>query len=283
MFERCIGTNNCTGWPQFEHIQMHPEESVYHAAKWRYIPSKFHLASIVDVCGVRMGADKLTHFFDDGFHYFNALRSKSKDFDPEDIRQLSMAFEKSYMGARLTGIVSRADIEANLAGVRFYSDIFIGPSPMIGRDTDGQIHLLRQPDICDYVTVQFDERVLLNDFVYGLLDSTHARERSQNLLEVISQRSKQSATLVRDLSMEQLILQKKSILTRHIPMTQWQKDFPKLRMIGHAGGFVSHWLFDPGLRRASSLFSINPLKPGKLGDRKPVTIHRKATLIADAS
>ena len=95
MFEKCIGTNSCAGWPYFERIQMYPEESVYHAANWRFIPSRFHLASIIEVCGVRMGADKLTHFFDDGFHYFNALRSKRKNLDPEDIRQLSMVFEES--------------------------------------------------------------------------------------------------------------------------------------------------------------------------------------------
>ena len=81
VFERCIGTNSCRGWPQFERIQMYPGESVYHEARWRYIPSQFHLASIIEVCGVRMGADKITHLFDDGFHYFNALRSKNKNFD----------------------------------------------------------------------------------------------------------------------------------------------------------------------------------------------------------
>ena len=126
VFERCIGTNNCQGWPQFERIQMYPEESVYHQGRWRYIPSRFHLASIIKVCGVRMGADKITHLFDDGFHYFNALRSKRKNLDLEDIKTLSMAFERSYMGTRITGIVSYADIEANLAGVRFYSDFFSG-------------------------------------------------------------------------------------------------------------------------------------------------------------
>ena len=94
-FERCIGGNDCDDWPQFERIQMYPEESVYHAANWRYIPSSFHLASVVNVCGVRMGADKLTHFFDDGFHYFNALRSKRRNLDPEDIRQLSMTHPSS--------------------------------------------------------------------------------------------------------------------------------------------------------------------------------------------
>ena len=274
LFERCIGTNSCTGWPEFERIQMYPGESVYRAANWRYIPSRFHLASIVNVCGVRMGADKLTHFFDDGFHYFNALRSKRKDLEPEDIRQLSIAFEKSYMGTRLTGIVSRADVEANLAGVRFYSDFFTGSSPMIGRDPGGRLTMLRNPDICDYVTEGYDERILPNDYVYSLLDTQRAQNRAQALSRIIHQRIEHATMLTRSMNEAELSRQKTLILARRIPMTVWQDEFPKMRLLGHAAGFATHWIFDSDLRRASSLFSFNPLKPGKLDNRKPVRIHR---------
>lgn len=274
VFERCIGTNSCPGWPLFERIQMYPEESVYHAGKWRYIPARFHLASVVEVCGVRMGADKLTHFFDDGFHYFNAIRSKRKNLEPEDIRQLSMAFEQSYMGTRLTGIVSRADIEANLAGLRFYSDLFGGLLPIIGRNADGRLFMLRNPDVCDYVTVYFDERILLNEFVYSFLNTPRARERSLNLSKIIDQRSSRSKNLARDLSKQELARQRKSILARRIPMTQWQREFPKLRLAGHAAGALMQMMFDPEFRSASGIFGFNPLKSGKLYDRKKIVIQR---------
>ena len=273
-FERCIGGNDCDGWPQFERIQMYPEESVYHAANWRYIPSRFHLASVINVCGVRMGADKLTHFFDDGFHYFNALRSKRKNLDPEDIRHLSMTFEKTYMGTRITGIVSRADVEANLAGVRFYSDFFSGNSPIIGRALDGSLVMLRSPDICEYVTEQYDERILTNDFTYSLLKTDKARKRSSELQRIITEREQRSATLAQALTAAELESHKQLILARRIPMTHWQSDFPKMRMIGHASGMVSQWVFDPDFREVTSLFGFNPLKPGKLKDRKPVEIRR---------
>ncbi len=274
MFEKCIGTNNCNNWPRFERIQMYPEESVYHAARWRFIPSRFHLASIIQVCGVRMGADKLTHFFDDGFHYFNALRSKRKHLEPEDIRQLSMVFEKSYMGTRLTGIVSRADVEANLAGVQFYSDFFIGDSPMIGRDRNGRLQMLRKPDICDYVTAQYDERILPNDFTYSLMDTSRALKRSQDLQNIIKLRIYDSAALTQKLRHDELSAQRKVILARRIPMTHWQSEFPKIRLVGHAAGMASQWIFDPGFRRVSNLFGFDPLKPGKLDDRIPVNIRR---------
>lgn len=278
IFERCIGTNSCRGWPQYERIQMYPGESVYHQGKWRYIPSRFHLASIIEVCGVRMGADKITHLFDDGFHYFNATRSKSKNIDLEGIETLSMAFERSYMGTRITGIVSYADIVANLAGVQFYSDFFGGPTPIIGRDTNGYLVMLRKPDICDYISDQFDERVLENDYTYSLLQSSKARNRSSNLMKIIDQREYRSEALALKLNRRDLVQQTESILARRIPMTRWQKDFPKLRMLGHASGYVTQFMFDSDFRRVSKLFAFSPLKPRKLQDRKPVVIQRVETI-----
>jgi hypothetical protein len=274
VFERCIGTNSCRGWPRFERIQMYPEESVYSEGRWRYIPSQFHLASIIEVCGVRMGADKITHLFDDGFHYFNAIRSKSNNFDLEDIKTLSMAFERSYMGTRITGIVSYADIEANLAGVQFYSDFFGGPAPMIGRDQNGFLTMLRNPDICDYVSDQFDERILANDFTYSLLKTDKARNLSRNLVKIIEQREYRSEALALKLKRQDLVKQTESILARRIPMTRWQKDFPKLRMVGHATGYITQFMFDSDFRRVSMLFGFDPLKPRKLQDRKPVVMQR---------
>lgn len=274
MFEKCIGTNSCRGWPKFERIQMYPEEGVYYAARWRFIPSRFHLASVVQVCGIRMGADKLTHFFDDAFHYFNALRSKRNKFEPEDIRQLSLTFEETYMGTRLTGIVSYADIEANLAGVKFYSEFFTGNSPMIGRVQDGHLKLLRKPDICDYVSEGYDERILPNEFTYSLLDTTRARQRTQDLQRIITARAKYSAYRASALSAKELQAQKKMILARRIPMTRWQSDFPKIRMVGHAAGMTAQWIFDSSFRRVSNLFGFDPLKPRKLDDRIPIEMRR---------
>jgi len=272
VFERCIGTNNCQGWPKFERIQMYPEESVYHQGRWRYIPSRFHLASIIKICGVRMGADKITHLFDDGFHYFNAFRGKRKNLDLEDIRTLSMAFERSYMGTRITGIVSYADIEANLAGVQFYSDFFAGSSPMIGRDVNGFLTMLRKPDICNYVSDKFDERILPNDYTYSLVNTSRARNRARNLIKIIQQREYRSQALALELDQHELDKQTESILARRIPMTRWQKEFPKLRLVGHASGYMTQFVFDYDFRRVSMIFGFNPLKPRKLKDRKPIVM-----------
>ena len=280
MFERCIGTNDCPGWPRLERIQMYPQESVYAEAGWRFIPSRFHLASIIEVCGVRMGADKLTHFFDDAFHYFNALRSRSKKLDPEDIRRLSMTFERTYMGTGMTGILSRADIEANLTGVRFYGEIFGSPRPIIGRAFDGRLVMLRSPDICDYVTPYYDERVLPNEFSYSMLRTQRARNRAGKLARIIEARNARANQLRRERGSAEMSRLKGDLLARRIPMTHWQSEFPKIRMVGYGLGMAGQWLIDDDFRLVSGIFGFNPLKPGKLEDRRPVTIKRTGLAVA---
>ena len=54
----------------------------------------------------------------------------------------------------------------------------------------------------------------------------------------------------------------------------WQTEFPRLRLLGLASGMATQWLFSSEFRRVSNLFGFNPLKPGKLKDRKPATIER---------
>lgn len=274
LFERCIGSNACSGWPRFERIQMYPRESVYHAANWRFIPSRFHLASIVQVCGVRMGADKITHFFDDGFHYFNALRSQRENLDPEDIRRLSMTFERTYMGTHMTGVLSRADIEANLAGVAFYGEFFGGAAPMIARQASGRLVLRRNPEICDYVSPFFDERLLVNEYTYGRLSEERAQSRGRQLAAVIERRAAEAASLARESSGLELGRAKSRLLARRIPLTYWQSDFPKLRLATYGVGMAAQWLFDAEFRRVVNLFGFNPLRPGRQGDRKSITISR---------
>jgi len=178
------------------------------------------------------------------------------------------------MGTRLTGIFSYADVEANLAGVQFYRDFFGGPTPMIGRNANGLLTLLRSPDICDYVSDQFDERNLPNDYTYSLIKTAKTRNRSLGLIKIIEQRENQSEALALKLNQQELAIQTESILARRIPMTRWQTDFPKLRLFGHATGYMTQFMFDPDFRRASIIFGFNPLKPGNLNDRKPIVMQR---------
>jgi hypothetical protein len=145
---------------------------------------------------------------------------------------------------------------------------------MIRRNTDGLLTLSRKPEICDYVSEDFDERNLPNDFTYSLINTAKASKRSLDLIRIIEQREIQSEALALNLDQQELAIQTKAILARRIPMTRWQKDFSKLRLAGHAAGYMTQFMFDSDFRRVSILFGFNPLKPGKLQDRKPIVIQR---------
>ncbi len=145
---------------------------------------------------------------------------------------------------------------------------------MIGRNANGLLTLMRSPDICDYVSDQFDERNLPNEYTYSLIKTVKARNRSLGLIKIIEQRENQSEALALKLNQQELVIQTESILARRIPMTRWQTDFPKLRLVGHATGYMTQFMFDADFRRASIIFGFNQLKPENLNDRKPIVMKR---------
>ena len=85
---------------------------------------------------------------------------------------------------------------------------------------DGRLIMLRNPDVCDYVTNYFDERILPNEFVYSLVNTNRVRERSLNLSIIIDQRTRHSKSLARVISEEELSRQTLAILKRRIPITR---------------------------------------------------------------
>jgi hypothetical protein len=74
------------------------------------------LAAVVNVGGTCVGADKLGHFFVDGWNAY-----KSKD-DASAIME-SYDAEITNQGLGATGVFSNADIVANLAGRKFYQSL----------------------------------------------------------------------------------------------------------------------------------------------------------------
>ena len=116
-----------------------------------------------------------------------------------------------------------------------------------------------------------------------MIKTAKARNRSLGLIKIIQQRENQSETLALKLNQQELVIQTESILARRIPMTRWQTDFPKLRLVGHATGYITQFMFDADFRRASIIFGFNPLKPGKLRDRKPIVMRRVANIPDAAS
>ena len=115
----------------------------------------------IEISGIRLGADKLGHFFSDGAWaegaYRRALKKGSTDDDAlRQAVQYSIATERTIWGRGTSGILSLADLEANYQGLLFYRGLCGGPHPALTRTPAGW-RLGRPFDIREYVSPEWDE------------------------------------------------------------------------------------------------------------------------------
>jgi hypothetical protein len=76
--------------------------------------------------GFCVGADKLGHFFEEGFTYFDLMSSAGAS--QATVEKVGRGFEIGKQGLAITGVFSNADLAANLAGEQFYKDLKANPS-----------------------------------------------------------------------------------------------------------------------------------------------------------
>jgi hypothetical protein len=160
VFGACVERNDCAGWPRFERIVLIGDESIYGESRYNRL-AEISLAPTFRLCGVRLGTDKLTHLFSNGFFYWNAGRMRGSPIRSEaDARRLALDDEDALMGARSTGVSSPADAEASVAGYRFASSWFEGNDPVFARGrTTGTLVRRRAVDVCRFVTTAWDEAI----------------------------------------------------------------------------------------------------------------------------
>lgn len=96
------------------------------------------------VNGICVGADKLGHFFNEGFTYFTVAHSPG--LTAADAEATGGFLEINMQGLRTTGVFSNADRAANRAGLQFYEDLDANPSGLTF-------------DIANYITTQWNEQV----------------------------------------------------------------------------------------------------------------------------
>lgn len=101
------------------------------------------VGSSAKIHGICVGADKLGHFFDQGFDYFEAASKPGST--ASDIENLGHEMEKGEFGLGTTGVFSNADIAANRAGLKFYKDLEKNPERFRFR-------------IGNYITKQWNEQ-----------------------------------------------------------------------------------------------------------------------------
>lgn len=155
----------------------------------RFKPGKDHLYKYSDEVNVRsfaglgysmrigshfIGTDKLGHFFDQGFRYFDTTRKTVRSHGRPmsrvgDALALGHVWEGSDRGRLTTGVTSYADLSANLSGLIFWQQVASGPSPYLVKDPyficeNGQWRRNKKFQIQDFVNASWDEGINCNKY-----------------------------------------------------------------------------------------------------------------------
>ena len=133
-----------------------------------YIGRSLQPSPTIQANGVRFGTDKLAHFFSEGWWYYKWWRKHHDEYAPDEVERKmirwGMKVEWWLLGMYVTGVVSMADLEANLQGFHFYYGLCHGDNPLLTQ-TDGAWTLSEQFDFRDYINPDWDES--WNPNIYG--------------------------------------------------------------------------------------------------------------------
>ncbi len=166
-------------------------------------------ASVISVANQRIGADKIGHFFNQGFEYFilghqkqgavaqlirglqflnpNSSGMDSATLDLEQATSWGTQTEESMFGYTTTGVKSFGDLAANLDGLQFWQNFFDGPNPYV-KCIKGKFTQVQDFDWNTYVNPAWDESINCNDYkTQQIADKVHRR--------VLEQERKQKANL----------------------------------------------------------------------------------------
>jgi len=114
----------------------------------------------VQVNGIRLGSDKLAHFFSEGWWYYRHWRKKQAGMAPEALRrelfEYGVKLEQWIQGTTTSGVFSPADLEANYQGFIFYRALCHGESPLLTRK-DNRWYFSDRFDFRHYVHPDWDE------------------------------------------------------------------------------------------------------------------------------
>jgi hypothetical protein len=115
----------------------------------------------IEINGIRIGTDKLSHFVSSGWTYYSSYqRALKKGKSPAEAElaavRRGLIEEKLVLGKATAGILSLADLEANYQGMHFYLDLCEGDDPILAPEGDSW-KLARRVDLRTYVHPGWDE------------------------------------------------------------------------------------------------------------------------------
>ncbi len=114
----------------------------------------------LEVNQIRLGSDKLAHFFSEGWWYYKWWLKNRDDHSADALQREMLRYgvtlEKWVQGKMLTGVISPADMEANYQGFIFYQQLCHGDEPLLYQQ-EGRWHFSETFDIGHYVSPEWDE------------------------------------------------------------------------------------------------------------------------------
>lgn len=138
-------------------------DDIYSAVQWweRPVLAFFGPASTISLGGIRVGTDKIDHFWVQGFLYF---RKSRWGHDVARAVKWGVQTERSIWGQRTTGVFSYADLAANYSGYLFYSGL-LSEDSIIQRAEQGCLARVGHFKWADWIDWHFDE--VLNPSSYS--------------------------------------------------------------------------------------------------------------------
>jgi hypothetical protein len=144
---------------------------IYGGVAWYDLGRTVPPSPTIEIDGVRLGTDKISHFFSEGHYYLDwydgaRARGLSHDEAVEFAVRRGIAIETTVLGGVISGVISPADLEANYQGLRWYIDLCDGERPLLVRGDAGWE--MREPfDLRPYVSPEWDESYLPNVVLEG--------------------------------------------------------------------------------------------------------------------
>ena len=118
-------------------------------------------APLLRVGGIPVGADKFSHFFTEGWHYFKRADLQGRGL--EAALEFGRKRESGFWGKITTGVYSYADLLSNYQGLLFWRRILGGQAPYVVCREDQWV-LEQSIDWMDYIDQGWDEGNNCNDF-----------------------------------------------------------------------------------------------------------------------
>jgi hypothetical protein len=136
-------------------------ESIYRNTNLLDLGTKVPPSPTIEVNGVRIGTDKLSHFFSEGWMYYKWYRAHRRHGMPVEEAERrailrGLVWERTILGSLASGIMSRADLEANYEGMRYLAGLCEGDAPGLQRTPEGWLQA-RPLDLRDHVGPEWDE------------------------------------------------------------------------------------------------------------------------------